>query len=229
MNKVVSDAIFATTTAIVSLAVILSSFWIFEPTMGHAAASATDTFIITQEITDEISFATLAADVTMVGPIQGVSGGAATGTTFAVVRSNSNSGFNMTIAFTNNPAMRGDTTLSTAIRNFATSSSMVEPSFLFTSSSSAQFGYTVAASTTSDLDPSFQNNGTICNAGSSYTANRCWMSPSTTAFRIINRSTSAPTGATTTITFNLQVPQNPSPAVDEDFYTATATLTATNQ
>jgi hypothetical protein len=228
-NKIITDATFAFVAAIISIVMVMSSFWLLEPTMGHAAASATDTFLITQEITDEISFLVPAADVTMVGPIQGVSGGYATGTTYAVVRSNSNSGYTMDITFSNTPAMRGNTTLSTAIQNFATSSTMLQPNFLFTASSAAQFGYTVAASTTSDLDPSFQNNGTACNAGVSYTANRCWMSPSTTAFRIINRSSSAPTGATTTLTFHIEVPSNPSPAVDEDFYTATATLTATNQ
>ncbi|MCU0678061.1 MAG: hypothetical protein MUF19_00535 [Candidatus Pacebacteria bacterium] len=215
-----------------SLSIVLIGAFLYsliEPTISRAAASATDTFLITQQITDEISFLTTAADVTMVGSIQGVTGGHATGTTFAVVRSNSNSGYTMDITFSGAPAMRGTSTLSTAIRDFASSSSMVQPSFAFTASTAAQFGYTVAASTTSDLDPSFLNNGTTCNAGVSYTANTCWMSPSTTAFRIVNRSTSAPTGATTTLTFRVTVPSNPSPALDEDFYVATATLTATNQ
>ncbi|MFM2339851.1 MAG: hypothetical protein RLZZ360_487 [Candidatus Parcubacteria bacterium] len=230
MNKIVVSSRFALQYAI-SLAllfVILFSL-ILEPTLGQAAASINDTFLISQEITDEISFLVPAADVTMVGAIQGVSGGYATGTTYAVVRSNSNSGYTMDISFSNTPAMRGNTTFSTAIRDFATSSSMMQPSFTFVASSAAQFGYTVAASTTSDLDPSFLNDGSACNAGAGYTANRCWMTPSTTAYRIINRSTSAPSGATTTLTFHIEVPSNPSPSVDEDFYTATATLTATNQ
>lgn len=202
---------------------------LIEPTIGRAAAPINDTFLITQQITDEISFLTTAADVTMVGPIQGVTGGAATGTTFVVVRTNSNSGYTMDLTFSGAPAMRGTSTLSTAIRDFATSSTMMQPNFTFTASSAALFGYTVAASTTSDLDPSFLNDGVTCNAGAGYTADRCWMTPSTTAYRIINRATSAPTGATTTLNFKLIVPNNPSPTVVEDFYVATATLTATNQ
>ncbi len=214
--------------AAITMATMLFSI-VLEPTIGRAAASANDTFTIRQQITDEISFLVTAADVTMVGPIQGVTGGTATGTTFAVVRSNSNSGYTMDISFSNSPAMRGETTLSSAIRNFASSSNMIEPNYTFTASTAAMFGYTVAASTTSDLDPSFLNDGSVCNAGAGFTANTCWMTPSTTNFRVINRPTSAPSGATTSFTFRVTVPSNPSPAVDEDFYQATATLTATNQ
>lgn len=230
MNKIITTSQYALVYAVSALLLTVLMFsLVLEPTLGRAAASTNDTFLITQEITDEISFLVPAADVTMVGPVQGVSGGYATGTTYAVVRSNSNSGYTMDISFSNAPAMRGNTTFSTGIRDYATSSSMMQPSFTFVASSAAQFGYTVAASTTSDLDPSFLNDGSTCNAGAGYTANRCWMTPSTTAYRIINRSTSAPTGATTTLTFHINVPSNPSPALDEDFYTATATLTATNQ
>jgi hypothetical protein len=230
MNKIITTSQYAFAYAIGSILIVTILFsLVLEPTLGRAAATANDTFLITQEITDEISFLVPAADVTMVGPIQGVTGGYATGTTYAVVRSNSNSGYTMDISFSNAPAMRGNTTFSTGIRDFATSSTMTQPSFTFVASSAAQFGYTVAASTTSDLDPSFLNDGSTCNAGAGYTAGRCWMTPSTTAYRIINRSTSAPSGATTTLTFHVMVPSNPSPALDEDFYTATATLTATNQ
>jgi hypothetical protein len=230
MNKIITTSQYALVYAVSALMLTVLMFsLVLEPTLGRAAATANDTFLITQSITDEISFLVPAADVTMVGPIQGVTGGYATGTTYAVVRSNSNSGYTMDISFSNAPAMRGNTTFSTGIRDYATSSTMMQPSFTFVASSAAQFGYTVAASTTSDLDPSFLNDGSTCNAGAGYTANRCWMTPSTTAYRIINRSTSAPSGATTTLTFHINVPSNPSPSLDEDFYTATATLTATNQ
>lgn len=228
MNKLTSVTINTAVAATTIASLLVASYVTIEPTIGRAAATANEEFLITQQITDEISFQAV-TDVTMVSSIQGVTGGQATGTTYAVVRSNSNSGYTMDIAFSNSPAMRGSSTLSTAIRNFATSSTQTEPSFLFVSSTSAQFAYTVAASTTSDLDPSFLNNGTICNSGAGYTAARCWMTPSTSNYRIVNRATPANTGATTTLTFYIQVPSNPSPAVDEDFYIATATLTATNQ
>lgn len=228
MNQLTSVTINASIAALTIASLLVASYVLVEPTMGRAAATASEVFTITQEITDEISFQAV-TDVTMVSSIQGVTGGYATGTTYAVVRSNSNSGYTMDIAFANSPAMRGSSTLSTAIRNFATSSTQTQPSFIFVASTSSQFGYTVAASTTSDLDPSFLNDGTNCNAGAGYTANRCWMTPSTTNYRIIDRDTAANDGATTTLTFHIQVPNNPSPALEEDFYIATATLTATNQ
>jgi hypothetical protein len=228
-ERVVASIVTSWQFAVVSIVILALTFSVFEPTISRAAASATDTFVVRQQITDEISFLVTASDVNMVGSIQGVTGGHATGSTYAVVRSNSNSGYTLDIAFSSNPAMLGTSTLSTAILNFATSGTQMQPSYAFTASTAAQFGYTVSASTSSDLDPSFLNDTTICNSGSTYTANTCWMTPSTTAYRIVNRTTAAPSGATTTITFRVTVPQNPSPSVEEDYYVATATLTATNQ
>jgi hypothetical protein len=163
----------------------------------------------------------------MQGTIGGITGGEATGTTQVVVRSNSFTGYNMSISFSGAPAMRGVTTNNQNIRDYATGT---QPSFAFQSSTSAQFGYTVYASNTADIAQSFLNNGTGCNmpAGSA-TQFRCWAKPSTTNFQIINKTTSAATGATTTITFRLVVPTNPAQSIEADTYQATATLTATNQ
>lgn len=201
------------------------AFGILEPTVSRAV---TDEFTIRQQITDEISFLVPAANVTMVGSIAGITGGNATGTTFAVVQTNSPTGYTMNISFLNNPAMLGETTGSTAIRDYGTSTA-AEPTFVYNASTSAQFAYTVSASTTSDVDQSFRDNGSVCNTGSGDVANACWKGPSTSNFQIINRTTSANSGATTSIQFRVSVPNNPSPALEEDFYTATATLTAVTQ
>jgi hypothetical protein len=132
----------------------------------------------------------------------------------------------MDIAFSNGPAMRGDVTGSTAIGDYGTTT---EPTFGFYASTSAVFAYNVANLPSSSLDPSFKNNGSSCNAGGSYTASTCWMGPSTTPFRIINSAVAAPGGATTTLQFQVNVPNNPNPGVQSDTYTATATLTAVTQ
>ncbi|MES2966360.1 MAG: hypothetical protein V4668_01075 [Patescibacteria group bacterium] len=220
--QTISVQVIAVATATVLMVVML--FTLLEPTLGMAID---DTFIVRQQITDEISFLVPAADVTMVGPIAGITGGNATGTTYVVVRTNNAAGYTMDISFSTTTAMRGETSLSTAIRDYGTSTA-AEPTFAFNASTSAQFAYSVTASTTADIDPSFLNNGSACNVGGASTVDTCFKGPATSTFRIINRTSDAGTGATTTIRFKVNVPSNPSPAVTEDFYTATATLTALN-
>ena len=213
----------AVTMATAVVLTIIMLFSLLEPTLGLAI---TDDFIVRQQITDEISFLVPAADVTMVGPIAGITGGNATGTTYMVVRTNNASGYTMDISFSTSTAMRGEVSLSTAIRDYGVYGA--EPTLAFAASTSAQFAYSVTASSSVDIDPSFLNDTATCNAGSTSTVDTCWKGASTTNFRIINRTTDAGTGATTSLRFKVNVPNNPLPAVTEDFYTATATLTALN-
>ena len=191
-----------------------------EPRVGQAI---TNTFTISQSITSEISFLASSTGVSMTGPIAGITGGNATGSTYVVVQTNSAGGYNMNISFSGTPAMRGNATGNTGIVNYGTTS---EPTYNFFASSSAVFAYSVLASTTADLDQSFLNNGNACNTGAGSTANTCWMGPSTSNFQIVNRLVAATTSATTTLVFRVNVPSNPSPALQSDTYTATATLTA---
>ena len=206
------------------LAVVLS-FSVLEATVTHAATSI---FSVRQQVTAEISFTLSAANVTMAGALGGVTGGNATGSVSVAVLTNSTTGYTMDVSFQNSPAMKGEVTDSTAIRNYGSST---EPTYLFFSSTSAQFAYTVQASSSSDLDPSFLSNGSnACNTGTTMAANTCWMGASTTNFRIINRGTAAATTtATTTLLFKVLIPNNPVIPVTSDFYTATATLTAVTQ
>lgn len=207
------------------------SYLLLEPVVSHSQTSNPHDFIVTQSITDEISFLVEAADVTMIGSIQGLSGGYASGTTFAVVQTNDPQGYSMTLAFSDDPAMNANAT-SSSINNYSPAAAGV-PDYAWvdnTTGQPAEFGYTVRASTTSDLDQSFLDNGSVCNTGSSDTGGiaSCWLNPSTTTETIINRSTPAADGATTSISFKVAVPSNPSPALPADTYTATGTLTATN-
>lgn len=203
-------------------------FFAFEPAVGRSAV--TDDFLVTQQITDEIAFLVTASDVSMVGAIMGLSGGSATGTTLAVVRTNDSQGYNMTLAFSSSTAMNQNG--GTGYINNYTPASAGVPDYLWVNNSTgqpAEFGYTVMASSSLDLDQSFKDDGTACNAGSNSTVGHCWLNPSTTPETIINRTT--PTGnggATTTLIFHVNVPNAPSPALPSGTYTATGTLTATN-
>ncbi len=230
LYKSAQSALFTSLTVIV-LAVF--SFFALEPAIGRAI---TDEFLVTQSITSEISFLTTAANVSLSPAIAGVTGGVSSGTTTVVVLTNDSAGYNMTLGFastTQNPgvAMNGNTQ-GGYIANYTNASAGVPDYGFSVAANTAEFAYTVGASTTADLDTTFRNNASACNNNSGGdVAFSCWMSPSTTPLSsgemIVNRtSETAASGATTSIAFRLQVSANPSPAVPEDTYVATATLTA---
>lgn len=215
------------TATLLCIAVAMLTFVVLEPTVGRAI---TDSFTVSQTITDEISFLVTADDVTMNGSIQGLTGGYATGTTMVVVRSNDEAGYNMTLHFATSSSGHAMQASSTAYINDYTPASPGVPDFTWvdnTSGQSSEFGYTVSASTTGEVSTLFRNNGTVCNAGSNETADRCWLNPTTTPHTIV--SSAAPvSGSTTTIKFKVAVPNNPSPALPSGTYVATGILTATN-
>ncbi len=224
LTKISDSAKYAFIASLILLLFVFGIYTAVEPSVSRAV---TDNFTISQNITDEISFLVAAADVQMQGSISGITGGTATGSTYTVVRTNDAQGYNMTMAFSNSPAMISTTT-SDVIFDYKYAAGSTTPDYDFVASSSAIFGFTINASTTSDVDPSFQNNGAFCGSGGSTSYFKCWGSPSTTPETIINRNTSASDGATTTITFRVNVPSSPSPSLEAAFYTATATLTAVN-
>ncbi len=211
------------------LALLLASFFLIEPTVGRGQASDTDEFLVTQVITGESSFLIPTPDVSMVGPIAGVTGGQATGTTDFVITSNNSNGYTVEIAFNDNgteEAMRGNSSLSSAIRDYG-GDVTGEPSYGYTASSAAQFAYTVTSDTPGDTDQSFFHDvgETACNElGGVQTGAPCWKSPTTTGFRIVDTNNAAVTGATSTITFSVVVPGSAVPTPVADTYTATVTL-----
>jgi hypothetical protein len=205
------------------------SFFALEPVVSQAASAQSGPFNITQTITGAISFTVEMPDVTMVGSINGLTGGHATGTGSAVVKTNAAGGYHMTISFTNPTAMQGNSA-GGVIDNY-TPTTPGTPDYNWQDNSAggaAQFGYTVTASSSSDVASDFQDNNTDCNAGSNVTKNKCWMNASTSEFTIINRTSGpAANGATTTLKFKVSIPDSPSPSIPADTYVATATLTAT--
>lgn len=229
-QHIINSSTLALFAALTAVAVLVASFFLVEPQVGQAVIGTP--FTIKTTITDEISFLVQAQNVVATGTINGITGGTANGTTTAVVRTNSNTGYNMSIAFANNGtanAMRGDVSLSQSIIDYPASGT--EPTFTFsTANPAAVFGYTVTANDQTDIAQAFLDNGSACNKpAGSYTADRCWMEPKTTGYQIINRTSAADTGATSTISFRVYVPNSPVPALVADVYTATATLTALNQ
>jgi hypothetical protein len=207
---------------------LTASFFVVEPQIGRADESVD--FRIRQTITDDTSFYVDPTNVTMQGGISGLTGGTATGTTGFVVRSTNASGYTVSISFFDNAgayAMRGDEDSGAQIRDYAAGAGT--PTFNLTASTAAQFAYSVHSSTTADTAAAFKYSGSTCNSGSSNTAGKCWKSPLTSATQVINRTSAATTGATSTLYFKVHVPSSANPTPTAQTYTATATLSVVTQ
>jgi hypothetical protein len=218
---------------IVSL--MFTAFFFAEPAITHGQAD-TSTFTVSQQITDATSFLVPPVDVTTSGSIDGVTGGNASGTTDFVVQSNNATGYFVVIDFFDNgtdQTMIGNISGAESIRDYGPAGGLAEPDYGYTASTAAQFAYTVTSLTPSDTDQSFLNNGAACNVGSNQNGTasntKCWMEPTTSDFRIVDRTTSALTGATSTIEFDITVPSGAVPALSAESYTATVTLSLFTQ
>jgi hypothetical protein len=207
-----------------------TSYLMLEP-IASFGQTAYDQFVVEQSIGSEISFLSAASDITL-SAIGGVTGGDSEGYTGVRVYTNDSSGFTMTITASNSPAMQG-ISQGGNIADYTPATANI-PDYTFASTSpgqSAEFGYTISASTTSHLAQKFLDNGSnACNTGSADTNGKtsCWYNLSTTATStIVTTAESASSGASSTLYFRVHVPANPSPALPEDIYRATSTLTAT--
>jgi hypothetical protein len=227
INHLRNTAVRTSVTSFTIIAVLLVSFFLAEPQVGR---SQTSQFLVTQTITGETSFSVHPSNVN-VGSIAGVTGGTASGTTNFSVISNNDTGFYIDISFFNNPgntSMRGNVSGSEDIKDYAAATGLTEPTYGFTANNSiAQLAYTVY-SQAGIADSSFLHNTSSCGAGGNHSnlteSGSCWKAPTSTAFRIVDSNTTAPTQATTTIKFLVKVPSGLTPAIQADTYTATATL-----
>lgn len=219
------SALYAVTSTGVIISLLFATFFLIEPSISHGQAD-TATFRVRQTITDETSFLVNPTNVDMAGNINGVTGGNATGTTQFVVQSNNSTGYYVEIAFFDNgteQAMLGDVSASEALRDYSGDVGG-QPSKNFTASTAAQFAYTVISSSTADTDDSFDYTGTCNQAATNNADGTCWKSPTTTAFRIVDKGSASVTGATSSIQFKVNVPSGAVPVPQAETYTATATL-----
>jgi len=201
-----------------------------EPAIGFAATTEDRQFTITQNITGDVSFVTAPTNITMSPDLGGISGGTSNGQTQVVVRTNNTTGYTMTITASSSNGMEGNATAGT-IPALVTATPGL-PDYAFSSgtigANKAYFGYTVSASTTADLNISFKDNGSVCGGAGTLdtTGFDCWLAATTTA-KIIAGTTGVTDGSTTTLKFRVVINANPSPAIPEDVYVATTTLTVT--
>ncbi len=204
--------------------VVIFAFVLLEPSIGFGSTNT-----VSQTVTTELAFVTPATNIVLSPSIDVSVGGQASGGTQVVVITNDHLGYSMAVAASSSLGMIGNASSTLYIPAYITSSPGT-PDFTFTTpANTAYYGYTVEASTTSDLATAFRDSAGVCGAvGGSDTADRCWISASTTGYTAINRaSVTSLSGATTTLKFLVVINANPNPGIPNDTYVATTTLTAT--
>lgn len=157
--------------------------------------------------------------VAMVGPLGGLTGGESNGSTTVTVVTDSPSGYQLTIAAEDAPAMRkGADTLADYVPD-----SSPQTDFIFTTATNeAHFSFSPYGTHVIDR---YRNDGSDCGVGSSSTLLRCWDGLSTSDIEIA-RGTGAnhPTGTATTLQFKVGI--GGGATVPPGTYVATTTLTA---
>lgn len=206
----------------------LSGYMYFEPA-GLSAAVAGDQIQITQVVTGEITISH-PSDCAMDSSLGGVTGGTANCYAEWTITTTDSSGFNVALVATSSGdgptdyVMAGNTQ-GDWIDNY-TEGTYGVPDFTWAVSNAAEFGYTATTTTAADLPTTFKTTAgsAPCNAGSTVTDAACWITASSTARTVMNRSSEATSGTKLYINFRVQINNH---NVVEDTYTATTTLTAT--
>lgn len=217
----------ASLASLVVLSLLMVSFLLFEPRVGIGQEE--EEFTVQLQVTEELAFVTPPTDVSLSPSVSGLTGGTANGSTTFVIRSNNSAGYNVTIEFASTTAMLGDAQ-GAFIANYEPASPGTPDYNFITPSGTHAFGYTIEAVEALDVAQLFRNSGSTCNTGSANDVDQCWynVANAETPVTVIDRGSATPSsGATSTLKFRVELDANPSPAVPNDFYTATATLTAT--
>jgi hypothetical protein len=210
------------------LVIVAVLFLLAEPVISLGATTATSQFTISQTVTSEVSFSTPASNVILSPSLGGITGGTSNGGTQVIVMTNDHLGYSMTLTASSSLGMIGNASSTNYIPAYATSSSFAADFNFNVPTNKAYFGYTVEATTTSDLAQLFKNSGSVCGTGSTDTVDACWVGATSTPLQIVNRNFQTPaSGATTTLKFRVKIMPNPSPVIPDDVYVATTTLTAT--
>lgn len=160
------------------------------------------------------------ADVVLSPSLPGITGGAATGSVAVSVMTDSQAGYQLTIASNRTPAMQ--TANLDTIADYVPVAGPV-PDYTFTTASGeAHFGYSPEGP---DIAIRFQDNAGVCGIAGGDTIDSCWDGLATSSTIIASAPTAnQPSGATTTIQFQVGIGNGSS--VVPGSYTATTTLTA---
>lgn len=193
-----------------------------ESTVGEVATgeSASASYALRagyQQMQEVFLSLSVTGDAIMDQAIPGVTGGVSNGSSTLTVITDSPSGYQVHIAFQDDPAMQNPPY---SIANYDEGAA---PDFSFTTAGGeAHFGYTPEGV---DIVQFFKDDGGACNTGGLDTAYACWVGASTTAQTIaVGAGSNHPSGATTTLHFRVGVGSGA--GVIAGVYIATTTVTA---
>ncbi len=138
-------------------------------------------------------------NVSMTPPLSGIGGGIANGSTTFTAVTDSASGYQMTMAMENDPAMQFG---AYSIDDYTPSGANPDLHFSI-AANEAEFAFSPYGD---DIVTRYQNNGAGCNVSGTASRTACWDSPSTTDVTIAqNTSPNHPDGATTTVYFRVGI------------------------
>jgi len=156
------------------------SYACIEPVLVKAVS---DDVGVSQSVASEIAISS-PADITMSPEISGLTGGMGEGSATWTVITNDTSGFNLSLKASTDPALASgsynfaDYTIAAAVPDFVWS----------VAADASEFGFTIEAETAADLVSDFLDDGSVCGAGASDTADACWGGFSTSDQTVVNRA-----------------------------------------
>lgn len=201
-----------------------STSYSLESTAGEVATGDSDSATYSlragyQQMQEVFLSLTGGNDVIMTPPLGGITGGTANGSTSVSVLTDSPSGYELSIASENAPAMQKDLDV---IDDYVSGAAPNADFNFNTGSTDAHFGFSPEGP---DIVSYFRDNGSVCSTGgSSDTALACWDGLSTSETVIAQGGANQPSGATTTIHFRVGI--GGSAGVVAGTYVATTTITA---
>jgi hypothetical protein len=152
--------------------------------------------------------------------MSGIIGGSSSGDAVWTVTTDNTAGYELTITSSTSPALQSSG--GAFFQDYAPAGSVPDLDFTVAPSNSA-FGFSVFGS---HAISDFKHNGSVCDAGSTNAADKCWDGFSTTP-RVISQGASSnhPSGTATTVTVRAEI--GSSKIQDAGTYQAELTVTAT--
>jgi hypothetical protein len=158
-------------------------------------------------------------DVDM-GSIGGLSGGTATGSITWNIKTDSSSGYNLTIKSSASPALNASTS---SFADYTPVSPSVPDYDWDIDSANSEFGF--APYNSNSQIQKYKNNGSNCNVGSNITDGKCWYSFSTASETVVNKlSRTNAFGENTKINLRAEINTTPGYQEEGNYY---ATIVAT--